>query len=87
VGALVDIRPNLPEMPELIYTWDLVRIRRESAPRIRDARGWLVRDESKRGLVEIGAMDAWNDDGVVAEYRLDCRLPDVPPKRTSVTAT
>jgi hypothetical protein len=47
----------------------------------------LVRDESKRGLVEIGAMDAWNDDGVVAEYRLDCRLPDVPPKRTSLTAT
>lgn len=61
-------------MPELIYTWDLMRIRRESAPRIRDARGWLIGDESKRGLVEIGAMDAWNDDGVIAEYRLDCRF-------------
>jgi hypothetical protein len=35
----------------------------------------------------IDAMDAWNDDGRFAEYRLDCRLLDVPPKRTSVTAT
>ncbi len=78
---------KLPEMPELIHTWDPVRICRESAPRIRDARGWLVRDESKRGLVEIGAMDAWSDDGGFAEYRLDCRLLDVPPQRTSVTAT
>jgi hypothetical protein len=69
----VDIRPNLPETPELIYTWDLVRIRRESAPRIRDARGWLVRDESKRGLVEIGAMDVerrWRGRGVPARLSI-----------------
>jgi len=32
-------------------------------------------------------MDAWNDDGWFTEYRLDCRLLDFQPKRTSVTAT
>jgi hypothetical protein len=34
---------KLPEMPELIYTWDLMRVRRESAPRIRDACGAVKR--------------------------------------------
>ncbi len=74
-------------MPALIYTWDLVRLRQETAPFILDATTNVrVRDETKRQLVEIGATDAWNDDEGHAEYVLDCRLADVPPKRTSSTA-
>jgi len=76
-----------PEMPELIYTWDLQRIRRETAPFVLDAkRNVRVRDEARRGLIEIEATDAWNDDGGHAEYLFDCRLIETPAKRTSSTA-
>ncbi len=78
---------KLPAMPELIYTWDLTRIRRETAPNVPDATGNVrVRDETKRKLVEIEATDAWNDNDGRAKYVLDCRLADLPPKRTSSTA-
>jgi hypothetical protein len=46
-----------------------------------------VRDETKRNLVEVSATNAWDDDDGNAEYVFDCRRLDVPPKRTSVTAT
>ncbi|HEX2085329.1 MAG TPA: hypothetical protein VHF89_06565 [Solirubrobacteraceae bacterium] len=75
-----------PEVPAAIYTWDLLRIRRETAPYVLDDSGVYVRDESRRKLVEVDATDAWHDDGGFAEYVFDCRLLDVPPKRTSATA-
>jgi hypothetical protein len=75
------------EAPSLIYTWDLVRIRRETAPYVPDKSGRLyVRDEAKRGLVEVAGTDAWEDDDGHAEYVFDCRLRDLPPKRSRATA-
>jgi hypothetical protein len=77
-----------PEIPALIYTWDLLRIRRETAPYIlNEAQTMYVRDERKRNLVDTKATDAWADDDGHAEYVFDCRLLDMPPKRTSNTTT
>ena len=78
---------QLSDAPPLVYTWDLVRIRREAGPYVLDESGTLyVRDEAKRSLVEAAATDAWKDDDGRAEYVFDCRLIGLPPKRTSDTA-
>src|SRR3954453_14663175 len=78
-----------PEVPDLIYTWDLLRLRREAAPYIpvNEAGTMLARDERERRPVDIDATDAWSDDDGHAEYVFECARVDLPPKRTSATTT
>jgi hypothetical protein len=83
-----EVLAHQPAIPPLIYTSDLLRIRRETAPYIlNEAQTTYVRDETRRKLVEIESTDAWSDDAGHAEYVLDCRALDVPPKRASVTTS
>jgi hypothetical protein len=83
-----EVLAQQPEIPALIYTWDLRRIRRETAPYVlNEAQTMWVRDESRRNLVETQATDAWSDDDGHAGYVFDCRLLDVPPKRTRTVTT
>jgi len=83
-----EVLAQQPEMPPLIYTWDLLRICRETAPYVMDeSHTTYVRDETKRKLVEIEETDAWTDDEGHADYVFDCRLLDVPPKRASISTT
>ena len=79
---------KVPELPPLVYTWMITRIRRQTAPfKQADAAGkWLVRDETQWGWAEISRTDAWHDDDGRASYLLDCELQPVAPKRTSSTA-
>jgi hypothetical protein len=79
---------KVPELPPLIYTWTITRIRCQTAPfKQADAAGkGLVRDESQWGWAEISRTDAWHDDGGRATYLLDCELQPVAPKRISSTA-
>jgi len=75
-----------PDVPALIYTWDLDRIQRETAPYVLDAaQRMYVRDEIRRGSAEIDATDAWNDDDGHAEYLLECSRVDAAPRRTRTT--
>lgn len=82
-----EVLVNQPEVPDMIYTWDLLRIQRETAPYVLSEAQTYVRDEAQRNLVEIDATDAWEDDDGHAEYVFDCLRVDVAPKRTSVTTT
>lgn len=83
-----EVLAHQSQIPDLIYTWEIARIERETAPWVLDkAQNVYVRDESKRDLVEIDATDAWEDDEGHAGYVFDCLLLEAPPKRTSVTMT
>jgi hypothetical protein len=62
---------RLPRMPALVYTWEIVRIRRLTAPSV---------------AVDVDATDAWRDDDGTADYLLDCVRLDVPAKHDSSTA-
>jgi hypothetical protein len=73
-------------MPPLIYTWRIDGISRQTAPFIQ-AGNMLIRDPSKQGWLPLERTDAWHDDEGRASYKLDCALLDVPPKRSSATAT
>jgi hypothetical protein len=74
---------HVPDMPPLVYTWDILDIRRIMAPSKESevsAAGEPLRFE------HLSSTDAWHDDNYgVAEYVFDCQLVDVPPKRTSST--
>lgn len=76
---------QLPDIPPLVYTWDIVAIRRIVGPSNEadvSAAGVPMRFE------HLSSTDAWHDDNDgVAEYVFDCQLVDVPPKRTSSTST
>jgi hypothetical protein len=74
-----------PAMPALIYTWDLARLQRQTAPLV-EREGVFERDETKLAWEETAATDAWADDGGSAEYVLECELLDEQAKRSSVTA-
>ena len=78
---------NLQGMPDLVYTWRIESIVRQTAPFIDRGEGILVRDPSKLGWMPLDETDAWHDDNGFAEYVLTCTLLDVPPKRSSATAT
>jgi hypothetical protein len=78
---------RLPQMPALVYSWKVERIRRQTAPFVEVAPRHFQRDASKWGYADVEATDAWEDDGGHAEYLLDCRKLDVAPKRSSATAT
>jgi len=78
---------RLPQMPALVYSWTIERIRRQTAPFVEVTPRRFERDRSKWGYIDVESTDAWEDDGGHAEYLLDCRKLDVPPKRSSSTAT
>jgi hypothetical protein len=73
-------------MPPLIYTWRIDGISRQAAPFVQ-AGNALVRDPPKQGWLPLNRTDAWHHDDGRASYKLDCVLLDVPPKRSSTTAT
>jgi hypothetical protein len=77
---------GLPTMPALIYTWQIERIRRQTAPFIEVRPRYFERDVSRWGYEELDVTDAWKDDGGHAEYLLNCAKTDAPPKRHSATA-
>ena len=63
---------RIDAMPPLVLSWRIESIRRRTAD------GWAATDRT----------DAWRDDDHgVAEYSFECVLLDVPPKRSSATAT
>jgi hypothetical protein len=72
-------------MPPLIYTWRIDEISRQTAP-FAEAGNMLTRDPTKLGWLLLERTDAWHDDDGRADYKLDCILLDVPPKRSSTTA-
>ena len=72
-------------MPPLIYTWRIAEISRQTAPFV-GAGNALIRDPTKLGWLPLERTDAWHDDDGRADYKLDCILLDVPPKRSSTTA-
>ncbi len=76
----------LDGMPALVHSWELLRIRRQTAPFVEVAPRRFQRDASRWGWEEIRRTNAWRDDDGNAGYLLDCRLRDLPPKRTSRTA-
>ena len=61
-------------------------IRMQTAPYVRAGDRCWVRDKTRLGWREIDHTDAWHDDDGHADYLLECRLLDVPPKRTRATA-
>jgi hypothetical protein len=73
-------------MPPLIYTWRIDEITRQTAPFV-EAGNVFIRDPRKLGWLPLERTDAWHDDDGQATYKLDCVMLDVPPKRTSTTAT
>lgn len=74
-----------PNYPDMVYTWDVQEIRRETAPFVLNGNVW-VRDQTRLGRIDISKTDAWNDDSGEGDYLLDCDLVAVPPKRNSFTA-
>jgi hypothetical protein len=77
---------RLPAMPALIYSWEIQRIRMQTAPFVEVAPRRMVRDPSRWGWTDIVRTDAWRDDDGTASYLLDCHLRDIPPKRSTRTA-
>lgn len=75
---------QLRGMPPLVYTWDIITIRRMLGPHALDASG----AREPLPFEQLARTDGWHDenDGV-AEYVFDCQLVDVPPKRGSSTST
>jgi hypothetical protein len=74
-----------PRYPDMVYTWNVRSIGRETAPFVLHGKVW-VRDESRRSRVDVPATNAWTDDGGNGDYVLRCELLSVPPKRTSASA-
>jgi len=76
----------LPSMPPLVYTWRIDAIWRNAAPFVRSG-DVLIRDPAQLNWMPLQRTDAWHDDDGHASYKLDCVLLDLPPKRSSATAT
>jgi hypothetical protein len=74
-----------PRYPDMVYTWNIRSIGRQTAPFMLHGNAW-VRDESRRGRVDVPATNAWIDDDGHSDYALRCELLSVPPKRTSASA-
>jgi hypothetical protein len=74
-----------PRYPDMVYTWNVRSIGRETAPFVPHGKTWL-RDESRRSRVDIPATNAWTDDDGHGDYVLRCELLPLPPKRTSASA-
>jgi hypothetical protein len=76
-----------PDLPPLIYTWDVMRIQAQTAPVALHGRVW-VSDMSSVRYEDREATDAWADrEDRSLTYLLHCRLLDDPPKRVSAPAT
>ena len=73
---------RLPGMPALIYSWRIDSIRRQTAPFVEIAPRTFARDTTKWGFVDAERTDAWQDDNGRADYLLDCRRRDTPPRRS-----
>lgn len=74
-----------PAWPDMIYTWDVREIWRETAPFIESDHGRL-RDEAKSARISLPRTDAWRDDEGNGDYVFVCDMVAVPPKRGSATA-
>jgi hypothetical protein len=74
-----------PRYPDMVYTWNVRSIGRETAPFVPRGNGW-VRDERMRGRADVPTTNAWTDADGHADYVLRCELLPVPPKRTSASA-
>jgi hypothetical protein len=77
---------RIPDLPAMIYSLEIERIERQTAPFIEVAPRTFERDAALLGWVETDATRAWEDDNGHAEYVLHCRLLDESPKRWSATA-
>jgi hypothetical protein len=77
---------RLPGMPALVYTWEITRIRRLTAPFVETRPRFFERDRSRWDYVDAEATDAWQDDEGWADYLLERVRRDVPPKHDSATA-
>lgn len=68
---------RMPEMPAIIYEWQVAGIDMETAPFIETTdhygRTMLARDQSKRARVAVTRTDAWKDDCGNGDYVLHCR--------------
>lgn len=74
-----------PNIPPLIYEWQIESIAMETAPFIETAdsfgRKFMVRDQSQHRRVPIASTDAWKDDNGNADYLLTCRRTGVLPSK------
>jgi hypothetical protein len=90
-----ELMSKQPDMPAMIYTWRIDRIRQQTAPFVKrihsgpgllKGRTILVRDPAKLGYTEIERTNAWEDDNGRAAYILICERLNHPAKRTTITA-
>ena len=75
---------RLPDMPGLLYEWEVQAIHLQTGPRVLSEKNVWERDASQSGWREIEATDAWNDDAGHASYLLTCVArsgPYKPPAR------
>jgi hypothetical protein len=70
-----------PDVPALIYDWEIKKVEIQTAPYIEVSPRTMVRDPSRRGWREIDQTRAAQDDGGLAEYLLHCERLDNPPRR------
>ena len=76
---------DLPNMPALIYPWQIEAIDSETTPwqLTTDSHGGVIqsRVEGERSFRRVGATDAWKDDDGNAHYVLHCRATGEPVLR------
>lgn len=67
---------KLPDVPNLYYRWEILRIARNDTPWIETLNEYggkdFARDSSQERWLEVPATDAWNDDNGKADYVLYC---------------
>jgi hypothetical protein len=74
-----------PRLPDLVYSWEILRIERDMTPWRQEGRVW-VRDASMARWADVDVTDARHEQASV-EYVLHCRRRDIPPKRESSSST
>lgn len=72
-----------PSAPDLIYTWRIETVLRQTAPFVKRPSGMSVRDKAKWNWIEVGHTNAWKDDDGAADYLLVSTLLDDPPIRNA----
>lgn len=70
------------DAPALIYDWWIDAIEVQTAPFVEVAPRMMARDKSQSRWEPLDRMDAWNDQGGMAEYRLTCRLNGSTPRQS-----
>lgn len=78
-----EISPRLPDIPGLIYDWEVQRIAIQTAPWITAEKNMMKRDETQWAWRDIEATNAWEDDDGPADYLLTCIARSEPRRRFS----